>query len=519
MKKRFLLFTGVLIAIVLVNSCKHEPAEMPEPGNGNGNGNETCDTVQVTYKYSVLPIFDQYCLSCHSGSTPQAGINLEDYSTVAALAKNGTLLGSIRHEAGFSPMPQGGDKLGDCDISKIEIWIRDTTFTEPEPPECDTVNVTYPGTIQPLLAQFCLDCHSGPTPEGGLDFENFDILASVAQSGHLLGAIRHEAGYSSMPPSGIKLSDCDISKFEIWIRDTTFTEPPPPECDTVNVTYPGTIQPLLAQFCLDCHSGPTPEGGLDFEDFETLAFVAQSGQLLGAIRHEAGYSSMPPSGINLSDCDIAKFEIWIRDTTFTEPGPGGIPCDPDTVYFQNTILPLLQSSCGIIGCHDPGTAPDDIVLTSYQSIMEANIIDAGDPFESELYEVLIETDPDDRMPPPPRSPLTSAQITSVFKWIEQGALNNHCDEIECDTVNVSFAETVWPVIQGSCFGCHSGPSPQGGILLENYDDIVTAANNGLLLGTIKHEPGYSPMPQNGAQLSDCKISQIENWINDGTPNN
>lgn len=421
MKEKLLLLFGILLALLIATSCKHDPTEMPGPGDGN----EQCDTVQVTYKYDVLPIFDQYCLSCHSGQSPQAGIDLENFSTVAALAQNGALLGSIKHEAGFSPMPQGGNKLSDCDIAKIEIWIRDTTFTEPEPPECDTVNVTYPGTIQPLLGQFCLDCHSGPTPEGGLNFE----------------------------------------------------------------------------------------------DYETVAFVAQSGQLLGAIRHEAGYSAMPPSGIMLSDCDIAKFEIWIRDTTFNEPGPGGIPCDPDTVYFENTILPLLQSSCGIVGCHDPGTANDGIILTSYQHIIDSDIIDLNQPHESELYEVLIETDPDKRMPPPPKQPLTEAQINSVLTWIQQGAQNNHCDEIECDTVNVSFAQTVWPVIQGSCFGCHSGASPQGGIILENYDDVVAVANSGLLLGTIKHQSGYSPMPQNGAQLSDCKISQIENWINDGTPNN
>ena len=427
---RITMTASLIITLIFGIGCKHDPTEMPEPGGGNGNGGgngggDQCDTLNVTYNGSVLPIFDQYCLSCHNSASSQGGINLEDYSVVAQLAENGTLLGAIRHEPGYSPMPQGGNKLSDCDIAKIEVWIRDTTFTNPEPPECDTLNVTYPGTIQPLLAQYCLDCHSGTTPQGGLNFT----------------------------------------------------------------------------------------------EYEDLAFVAESGQLLGAIRHEAGYAAMPPTGIKLSDCDIAKFEIWIRDTTFNEPGPGGIPCDPDTVYFQNTILPLLQSSCGIIGCHDPGTASDGIVLTSYQSIMESNVVDPGDPSGSDLYEVLVESDPDKRMPPPPRSPLTPEQITSVFKWIEQGALNNHCDEIECDTVNVTFSQTVWPIIQGSCYGCHSGTTPQGGINLSNYDNVVAVANSGRLMGAIRHEAGFSPMPQNGAQLSDCKITQIQKWIDDGTPNN
>jgi hypothetical protein len=343
------------------------------------------------------------------------------------------------------------------------------------------------------------------------------VVAQLAQNGTLLGAIRQEQGYAAMPPNDTKLTDCEIATIEIWIRDTTFTNPPLP-CDTVNVSYPGTIYPLLSQYCLSCHSGSTPEGGLNFENYEDVAFVAQSGQLLGAIKHESTYSAMPPNGIMLSDCDISKFEIWIRDTTFTEPEPGGIPCDPDTVYFQNTILPLLQSSCGTIGCHDPGTATERIILTDYQNIMNSDIITPGNPRNSDLYEVITETDPDKIMPPPPNAALTAEQKNAVFIWIQQGALDNYCDQL-CDTVNVTYAETVWPIVQGRCFGCHNGPSPQGGISLDNYENIVAVANTGKLMGSIKHEPGFSPMPQNGAKLSDCNITQIQKWINDGTPNN
>jgi mono/diheme cytochrome c family protein len=291
------------------------------------------------------------------------------------------------------------------------------------------------------------------------------------------------------------------------------------QCDTVNVTYNASVLPIFDQYCLDCHSGAAPQAGIDLTNYSMVALLAENGTLLGSLRHESGYSPMPQGVDKLSDCDIAKIEIWIRDTTFNDPGPGGIPCDPDTVYFQNTILPLLQSSCGIIGCHDPGTASDGIILTDYQNIMNSNIIEPGNPQDSDLYEVLVDDDPDDRMPPPPRSPLTSTQITAVYKWIQQGAQNNYCDEMECDTVNVTFSQTVWPIVQGSCFGCHNGPAPQGGINLDNYNNVVAVANTGQLMGAINHDPGYSPMPQNGAKLSDCKIAQIQKWINDGTPDN
>jgi hypothetical protein len=384
--------------------------------------------------------------------------------------------------------------------------------------DCDTLNVTYPGTVYPLLEQYCFSCHSGDNPSAGLDFTDYNIVAALAENGFLLGSIRHEEGYVPMPQGTPKLSDCDISKIEIWVRDTTFYEPPPTECDTINVTYPGTVYKTLEKYCLDCHSGESPEAGLDFTDYNTVAYLAENGILMGAIKHEPGYTAMPPSGIMLPDCEISQLEIWIRDTTFSSQ-PGGIPCDPDTIYFQNTILPLLQSSCGVIGCHDPGTATERVILTDYNNIINTGDVEPFNPRESKLYKVMIEEDPEDIMPPPPRSPLTAEQKAAVFNWISQGALNNYCDEEECDTLNVTFSGTAWPIVQNHCFGCHSGGNPSGGISIENYTDLVAIANNGSLMGTIKHESGYSAMPKNGMQLSDCKITQIQKWIDDGTPNN
>jgi len=89
----------------------------------------------------------------------------------------------------------------------------------------------------------------------------------------------------------------------------------------------------------------------------------------------------------------------------------------------------------------------------------------------------------------------------------------------CDTTNVTFANNVFPVINSNCTACHSGAAPSGNIRLENYNHISTAANNGSLLGVIRHEPGWSPMPKGGGKLNDCNIAEIETWVNQGAPNN
>jgi hypothetical protein len=54
-------------------------------------------------------------------------------------------------------------------------------------------------------------------------------------------------------------------------------------------------------------------------------------------------------------------------------------CDPDTIYFQNSILPLVVSSCGTTGCHDQESHKDGIILTDYASIIKTGEIKPGDP--------------------------------------------------------------------------------------------------------------------------------------------
>jgi len=301
-------------------------------------------------------------------------------------------------------------------------------------------------------------------------------------------------------------------------------EPPgPTDCDTSNVTYPGTVYPILNQYCISCHSGANPSGGLDFTDYNQFAFVAQNGALLGAIKHLQGYSPMPKDAAMLDSCRIRQIEIWIRDTTFSPPPDTTHPCDPDTIYFEMDVLPILNSSCAKSGCHD-ATAQEGVRLDSYAAVMASDVVRPGNPGNSELYEKINETDPEDIMPPPPDAPLDATQKEIIRKWIAQGAQNLYCDEM-CDTVNVTFSGTIWPeIISTYCLGCHSGASASGGIHLENHSQVAVAASipagqAGSLWGAVTHASGNSAMPKNQPQLSDCKITQIRKWIDAGTPNN
>ncbi len=89
---------------------------------------------------------------------------------------------------------------------------------------------------------------------------------------------------------------------------------------------------------------------------------------------------------------------------------------------------------------------------------------------------------------------------------------------ECDTENVTFSATVKPIIDRNCKSCHSAGNASGGVALDTYTSIKSNVDNGSLIGSIKHLPGFSPMPL-GGKLDDCTIAKIDAWINDGALDN
>ena len=191
------------------------------------------------------------------------------------------------------------------------------------------------------------------------------------------------------------------------------------------------------------------------------------------------------------------------------------PCHPDTVYFNNVILPLFVSNCAKSGCHDAITHEEGLVLNSYSNIMATGEIKPGFPNKGDIMEVIKETDPNKIMPPPPNSALTAQQITLLSTWISQGALNNYCNS--CDTNNVSYTSKVKAILDLKCKGCHNPNLVSGGVDLSSYTSSVAAAQSGALLGSVKHQAPYKSMPQGGQKIPACEIDILSIWITNQFP--
>lgn len=85
-------------------------------------------------------------------------------------------------------------------------------------------------------------------------------------------------------------------------------------CDTANVTFKGTIQPLNNQYCAiaGCHTTSALSGGYDLTSYADAKRMADNGSLLGSIRHDPKYFEMPRGRTDkLTDCEIAKYAKWV----------------------------------------------------------------------------------------------------------------------------------------------------------------------------------------------------------------
>jgi hypothetical protein len=200
--------------------------------------------------------------------------------------------------------------------------------------------------------------------------------------------------------------------------------------------------------------------------------------------------------------------------TGVDSGPTAL-CDPDVLYFEQDVLPILRSNCAKSGCHDAVTAEEDVVLDSYNSVMQTGDIKPCKPSQSKIIEVL-SGGGEDLMPPIGSTPLTSEQISILETWIAQGAENFICENA-CDTTNVTFSGSIQPLVSTNCAGCHSGSSPSGTISLTNYTEIAAIATNGMMMTVLTNGP-TTIMPPSGA-LPACKVDMVRIWVDAGAPNN
>jgi len=293
------------------------------------------------------------------------------------------------------------------------------------------------------------------------------------------------------------------------------------------VCFTSDILPIFTSNCAisGCHDGGGRESHFALNNYSGIIKDIVPGNPNGSKIYQtiiSKWGNMMPPNRPLTMDSRTKIRVWIEQgaketicTDTTGTGGGGITPVVARACFTRDILPVIVSRCATTGCHDANAGGERANLTTYTNIIR--LVSAGNPSNSRLYTTIQSGSGESKMPPANKPQLSVAEIDSIGKWIGYGALNENCGEV-CDTINpVTFSGTIWPIIQSSCTGCHSGTSPSGNVLLASYSNVATVASSGLLLNSL-NGTGVPKMPV-GSSFSACRIRQFDIWIKNGSLNN
>jgi cytochrome c553 len=240
--------------------------------------------------------------------------------------------------------------------------------------------------------------------------------------------------------------------------------------------------------------------------------------------------------------------------------PAAAPAAPavPALDFTRDVQPILAASC--VRCHGAEKTEAGLRLDTHEGLLEGGesggAIVRGDGKGSLLYQRLMATDPDERMPQ--RSePLTRAEVETLVRWIDDGApwpegvvvheapearassaalqpLAAHTAVVRTDGSGISFNRDVRPILADSCYACH-GPDRnqrQRGLRLDREAVAKAPLASGqvaivpghpeqsALIGRITDPDERRRMPHVSSgkgRLSAAQIETLRRWIEQGAP--
>jgi hypothetical protein len=211
------IFSAIsLLLIVLFSSCRHD-AELPPIIAGVGDS--------ICFDKQVLPIILSNCAmsGCHDGNgekfalmnyeevrekvTPGDPNKSEIYKAITASQLSGSIM-----------PPSSYPRLNNDQVTLIQLWIMEGAHNNSCVNYCDSIHVTFSGTIHSILQNNCTSCHSGADPSAALALTTYEEVKSAMINKSVLQHLQEADGYSLMPPTG-QLSTCNIAQFNKWIHD------------------------------------------------------------------------------------------------------------------------------------------------------------------------------------------------------------------------------------------------------------------------------------------------------------
>ena len=111
MKKHFV---AASIGFSLLSGCYYDNVE-------DLYGTTPCDASAVTWSADIQPMVQAQCVSCHSGASASAGLDLSTYTQVKASVS--ALTGRMNKPVGDPLLMPPSGKLSSCSLAKMDAWV------------------------------------------------------------------------------------------------------------------------------------------------------------------------------------------------------------------------------------------------------------------------------------------------------------------------------------------------------------------------------------------------------------
>ncbi|HEX8461934.1 MAG TPA: hypothetical protein VF623_10910 [Segetibacter sp.] len=118
MKRVIAAVVIIVFVSVSLTGCYYDKEDLVYP-------KITCDTTNLTYNASIEGIIKANCYACHSGTAAASfGVKLDSYTLFKSHTASGSVMQLITSKDPNVMMPKGGPALSDCEIQKINAWIK-----------------------------------------------------------------------------------------------------------------------------------------------------------------------------------------------------------------------------------------------------------------------------------------------------------------------------------------------------------------------------------------------------------
>ena len=198
------------------------------------------------FEQDVLPIFSTYCFTCHGKSSPELGMDLRTAASVLRGSHNGPVIekGSPDNSRLFQlvskhlmPPPAFKSTVPDREVETIRRWIETgahSSQAEGEIPEAARRQISrFEKEIQPIFNARCTACHSGETPQSGLDLTSLAAALKGGKHGPVISEgfsdksiLIRQLQSGVMPPAGAggPIKKAELELIREWIDAGNFAD-------------------------------------------------------------------------------------------------------------------------------------------------------------------------------------------------------------------------------------------------------------------------------------------------------